>query len=86
MLNTFTQCQNLAEPNGFGDICEQLLSDPYVLFLITAAIFRQINNPHISSMQDTPRKTTTTMTDVDGRKVMAIAHMAFGQVSLKVLD
>ena len=24
--------QNLAEPNCFGDICEKLLSDPYVLF------------------------------------------------------
>ena len=25
--------------NGFGDMCENLLSDPYVLFLETAAFF-----------------------------------------------
>ena len=29
----------MAKPNGFGDICKKLLSDPYVLFLETAAIF-----------------------------------------------
>ena len=39
MLNTFTLCQNLAIPNCFADICEQLLSDPYVLFLVTVAMF-----------------------------------------------
>ena len=31
--------QNLAKPNGFGEICEKLLSDPYVLFSVTAAMF-----------------------------------------------
>ena len=39
MLNTFTLCQDLAKPNSFGDICEKLLSDPYVLLLLTAAMF-----------------------------------------------
>ena len=28
----------MAKPNSFGDICEKLLSDPYVLFVVTAAI------------------------------------------------
>ena len=32
-------CQNLAKPNGFGDICEKLLSDPQVLYLVLAAMF-----------------------------------------------
>ena len=31
--------QNLVKPNGFGDICEKLLCDPYVLLLVTAAMF-----------------------------------------------
>ena len=26
-------------PNGFGGICEKVLSDPYVLFLVTVAMF-----------------------------------------------
>ena len=30
---------NLAKLNGFGDTCEKLLSDPFVLFLVTAAMF-----------------------------------------------
>ena len=29
----------LTEPNSLGDICGKLLSDPYVLFLVTAAMF-----------------------------------------------
>ena len=29
----------MAEPNGFGNICEKLLSGPYVLFSVTAAMF-----------------------------------------------
>ena len=29
----------MAKPNGFGNICQKLLSDPYVQFLVTAAIF-----------------------------------------------
>ena len=37
MLNTFIPCQNLAKPNNFGDICEKLLSDPCVLFLVPTA-------------------------------------------------
>ena len=35
----FSKWNNLAKPNGFGDICEKLLSDPYVLFLVTSAMF-----------------------------------------------
>ena len=31
--------QNLAQHNGFGDISEKLLSVPYVLFLVMAAMF-----------------------------------------------
>ena len=31
--------QNLPKPNGFGDICKKLMSDPYVLFLVTVAMF-----------------------------------------------
>ena len=31
--------QNSAKLNGLGDICEKLLSVPYVLFLVTAAMF-----------------------------------------------
>ena len=30
---------DLAKPNDFGDICEKLPSDPYVLFLVIAAMF-----------------------------------------------
>ena len=52
----FYPCQNLAKPKGFGDICEKLLSDPYVLFLVNGGhVFQRIKNPHISSMQNTPR-------------------------------
>ena len=29
----------MAKHNGFGDVCEKLLSDPYVLFLATTAMF-----------------------------------------------
>ena len=40
-------CQNLAKPNCFGDICQKLLSDPYVLFLATAAtFFDESKSPH----------------------------------------
>ena len=37
----FSNKKNLAGPNGFGDICEKLLSvsDPYVLLLVIAAMF-----------------------------------------------
>ena len=37
MLNT--PRQNFVKPNGFGDFCKKLLSDPYVLFLVMAAMF-----------------------------------------------
>ena len=39
MLNTFIQSQNLAKPKSFEDICEKLLSDQFVLFLVMAAVF-----------------------------------------------
>ena len=35
----FSYWQNLVKPNGFGDKYEKLLSDPYVLFLVTMAMF-----------------------------------------------
>ena len=35
----FSKWKNLAKPYGFGDICEKLMSDPYVLFLVMAAMF-----------------------------------------------
>ena len=60
-------------------------------------VFQWIKNPHLSSMQNTPRNTHTKfgsnwssgirenefwkiVNDDDGHQVMAIAHMAFGQV------
>ena len=39
MLNILTLYQNLAKSNGFGDISEKLLSDPYVIFFVTEAMF-----------------------------------------------
>ena len=41
MLNNYTQCKNLTKPEGFGDIYKKLLSDPYVLYLVTTAMFFQ---------------------------------------------
>ena len=35
----FSYQKNLAKSNGFGYICEKLLSDAFVLFLVTAAMF-----------------------------------------------
>ena len=32
-------CQNFGKPNSFRDICEKLLSDPYVLLLLMLAMF-----------------------------------------------
>ena len=53
MLNTFIPCQYMAEPNAFGDICENLLSGPYVLFLETAAMLsNKSKTPNICSIQD----------------------------------
>ena len=52
--------QNLANPNDFWDICNNLLSDPYVLFLeIVGHVSPWIKNPHISSMQNSPRNIHT---------------------------
>ena len=39
VLNTLIPYVNWAEPNSFGDIWEELLSDRYVLFLVTTAMF-----------------------------------------------
>ena len=38
MLNTFIQVR-FAKPNDFGYKCKTRLSDPYVLFLVTVAMF-----------------------------------------------
>ena len=38
MLNTISPYQNSAKLNGLGNIYEKLLSDPYVLFLVTVAM------------------------------------------------
>ena len=35
----FSNWKNSAKPDGFGNICEKTLSDPYVLFSVTAAMF-----------------------------------------------
>ena len=35
------------------DDAKKLLSDPYILFLVTAAYCWRINNLHINSTQDT---------------------------------
>ena len=59
MLNTFTQCQNLVKPNGFGDICEKLLSDPYVLFLVKVAMFFDESKIPTSSQYRMPQETFT---------------------------
>ena len=48
------QCQNLAKSNGFGGVWGKLLLDPYYL-LNVGHVLRPIENPHITSMQDTPR-------------------------------
>ena len=83
MLNTFNLYQNLAKHNDFGELCEKLLSDPYV--------FRRTKNPHINSITfinkfgsnqySSFREEFCTIVNDDGRHVMAIANMAFGQVS-----
>ena len=52
----FSLCHNLATPNGFGDICEKLLSEPYILFFRNSGhVYRWIKNPHISFMQNNLR-------------------------------
>ena len=94
----------MAKPNGLGDICEKLQSDPYVLFLITVAMFFDKTKIPTSVLCRTNQGTfipslilmcqvvseeksfvqllmTTTDDDDNGRKVMAMAPMAFGKVS-----
>ena len=39
MLNTFTQSKVGQNFLSFGDICKKLLSNPYVLFIVKAAMF-----------------------------------------------
>ena len=39
MLNTFILYQIFDKPNCFKDICKKQLFDPYVLFLVTTAMF-----------------------------------------------
>ena len=58
MRNTFTTVR-ICQPNSFGDTCKKNLSDPYVLLLVTAAMFFAIKNPHISFMQNTPKNIHT---------------------------
>ena len=41
------------KPNGFKDICEKLLSDPFVLFLVTPAMFFAESNWSCWSMTTT---------------------------------
>ena len=96
----FCSNQNLPKPNGFGDICEKQLSDPSVLFLVTAAMFFDRSKIPTSVLCRIPQGTfipnlfpiglvvseeksfekIVNDDDDDGRQVMAIAHMAFGQV------
>ena len=57
MLNTFTPCQNLAKLNGFGDVCEKLLSDTYVLFLVTAVMFFDRSQNPTSVLCKIPQET-----------------------------
>ena len=47
MLNTFIHCQNLAKPNGLGDIHEKLLlmSDIFVQFLVTTSFSTDKKSP-----------------------------------------
>ena len=45
------------KPNGFGDICEKLLSEPYVLFLVTAAMFFDPSKISTSVLCSTPQGT-----------------------------
>ena len=48
----FYLCQNLAKPTGFGDICKNLLSDPYV-FSNGGNVFSPIKNPNGQFVMDT---------------------------------
>ena len=95
--------QNLVKPNGFGDICKNLLSDPYVLFSVTVAMFFSESKIPTSILCRIPQGTfitslipirhivseeksfekllTTTDNNAYGCQVMAIAHMAFDQMS-----
>ena len=98
----FYSSQNLGNPNDLGDIYEKLLSDPYFLFLVTAAMFFDESNIPKTKLCKIPQETfipslvsigqivseeknfvelLTRTTNDDRRQVMAIANMAFGQVS-----
>ena len=48
---------NFAKPNGFGNTCEKLLSDPYVLFLVMVAMFFNRSKILISVLCMTPQGT-----------------------------
>ena len=53
----FFPCQNIAKPYSFGDICEKLLSDPYVLFLVKAAMFLDGSNIPTTFLWKIPQET-----------------------------
>ena len=94
----FNPCQSLAKPNSFWDICKKLLSDPYVLFLVMAAIFfKGTKIPSlvlcripqgtfipswvsIGQVVSEEKSFEKNVNNDDRHQVMAIAHMAIGQV------
>ena len=56
MLNTFTQCQNLAKPNGFGDIYKKsAVWSLCSIFSNGSHVFKLIKNPNSPFVQDTLR-------------------------------
>ena len=56
MLNTFTQCQNFAKPNNLKIYMQKTTVWPVSsIFSHSGHVFQQVKNPHISSMQNTPR-------------------------------
>ena len=54
MLNTFILI--VAKPNRFENIIKKLLSDPYVLFVVTVAMFLDGSNIPISVLRRIPRE------------------------------
>ena len=59
MLNSLSR-PNFAIPNGFGDICEKIIVWTLrSIFSNGGHVFRQIKNPHISTMHNTPRNIHT---------------------------
>ena len=69
MLYTFTLCQNLAKPNGFGDIYKKLLSDSYVLFLVTVVMFFDLAKIPTSVLCRIPKRTFIPSLDPIGQVV-----------------